>query len=1097
MNHQIIPKEKYTIKFFNQTQKESDVMMNFFLAGLFVIGLLLSFFYDTWTVAMGVGSLALIAYYSAKNALPDSNLYQYVLAAVLGVFMAQYIYQMHGLFEMHFIAFIASAILITYQNWRLQIPLALVVIVHHAVFGYLQFIGFDKIYFTQLDYMSLQTFIIHGTLATAVFLLCGFWAYRIRKYTEKNIEQSYEIGRMEEDQLQKDALIAMSKELEISNERLKEAQRISHVGNWVWDLTNNNVYGSDEVFRILERTPEQMKEHEGFGSNVHPDDKQHVDDIIAKALADRRPFSFEARVLSGQHQVKTIFCHAQLSINEKDEVAAIHGIVQDITDRKLAEQKLAETSNQLNILFNTVDEGLFSMDMTTFQYINLSKANEKIYGYTLEEFFANPRLWYEVILPKDKIIVDKNDELIHQGKIVHMQFRFFHKDKSIRWAEAKITPTLNKEGKLIRIDGSVNDITSKKQSEIALHESQEQIKTIFNASLDAVVIIDEQGKITKWDTKAEKLFGWKEGEVMGTELTENIIPHQHREAHRRGMAQFVKTGVEPVLDKTFEIRALKKNNEEFDISLSISPSQNNGKYQFISFIRDITSRKKAEEALRQNELQFREFFEAAPEAIAVLDLDSGKFTDFNSNMLKLCKYSREELFQKTPVDLSPELQPDGSNSASKSMKIIAGAVAGEKPIFEWTHCDAHGNHIPCEVRLIKLSVPGRNLLRASIIDITEKKKALEALSKSEADMRAIFDNTDIGYLLIDASFKICSYNKQVQKFAKISLHRSFETGDSLLEFFEEGEQRNKCTEKLQRVIKGESISYESNLQDRDGSALIYAVSMFPVLNKHNEVMGIAMSVVDITGQKKVEQEIKMLNESLEEKVKERTSELEAANKEMESFSYSVSHDLRGPLRIINGFAKLLLRKYADKLDKDGRENLEIIMSNTKNMGQLIDDLLDLSRTGRAELKKNILDMNEMVKTIIEEVKSVDHNAAEVRLLDLKPASADPALLKQVWVNLISNAAKYSRKKEKPVIEIGTIGENGHLIYYVKDNGAGFDMEYYDKLFGVFQRLHKVTEYEGTGVGLALTQRIINRHGGKIWAESKVNEGATFYFTLPK
>jgi two-component system sensor histidine kinase/response regulator len=217
---------------------------------------------------------------------------------------------------------------------------------------------------------------------------------------------------------------------------------------------------------------------------------------------------------------------------------------------------------------------------------------------------------------------------------------------------------------------------------------------------------------------------------------------------------------------------------------------------------------------------------------------------------------------------------------------------------------------------------------------------------------------------------------------------------------------------------------------------------------------------------------------------------------MEAFSYSVSHDLRAPLRIINGFGKLLIRKYADKFDADGRENLEIIMTNATHMGNLIDDLLDFSRMGRTELKKNTLDMNDMVKTVVDEVKSSDHNVAEVRMNDLKPANADPALLKQVWLNLVSNAAKYSRKKEKPVIEIGTFGENGSLTYYVKDNGAGFDMEHYGKLFGVFQRLHKVTEYEGTGVGLALTQRIINRHGGKIWAESKVDEGATFYFTLP-
>src|SRR5688500_6024638 len=174
-----------------QIQNKSDRLMNYFLAGYFVIGLMLAFFYDTWLVAVGVGGLSLIAYYASKYILPGSTLYQYVLSAVFGIFMAQFIYQMHGMFEMHFFAFISSAMLITYQNWKLQIPITLVVVLHHAAFGYLQFIGFDKIFFTQLEYMSLQTFVIHTLLAAAVFILCGLWAYHFRKYTIIHLQQSF------------------------------------------------------------------------------------------------------------------------------------------------------------------------------------------------------------------------------------------------------------------------------------------------------------------------------------------------------------------------------------------------------------------------------------------------------------------------------------------------------------------------------------------------------------------------------------------------------------------------------------------------------------------------------------------------------------------------------------------------------------------------------------------------------------------------------------------------------------------------------------------------------------------------------------------
>ena len=219
----MLPQQTYQslhIAYLEQVKHKSDRLMNYFLAGFFICGLLLAVFYDTWLVAIGIGGLSLIAYYSTKLLLPNSNARQYMVSLVFGLFMAQYIYQMHGLFEMHFIAFIGSAILITYQNWKLQIPLAALVIVHHASFGYLQYIGYDKIYFTQLDYMTLQTFIIHGILATIVFFICGLWAYQMKLISERQIQQTYEMGRFQEEQLQRKALLQSNEELKKSNKEL-------------------------------------------------------------------------------------------------------------------------------------------------------------------------------------------------------------------------------------------------------------------------------------------------------------------------------------------------------------------------------------------------------------------------------------------------------------------------------------------------------------------------------------------------------------------------------------------------------------------------------------------------------------------------------------------------------------------------------------------------------------------------------------------------------------------------------------------------------------------------------------------------------------
>ncbi len=235
----------------------------------------------------------------------------------------------------------------------------------------------------------------------------------------------------------------------------------------------------------------------------------------------------------------------------------------------------------------------------------------------------------------------------------------------------------------------------------------------------------------------------------------------------------------------------------------------------------------------------------------------------------------------------------------------------------------------------------------------------------------------------------------------------------------------------------------------------------------------------------------------EKAVKEKAVELESANKELEAFSYSISHDLRSPLRAIDGFSRILVEDYTSKLDDEGRRLLDVVRENAIQMGRLIDDILKFSRTGRAALTFAEVDMEKLAHTVIDELAlSVDISKSRIEIEHLPQAKGDPALLHQVLVNLLSNAIKYSSKNQAPMIKVGSSVEGDETVYYVKDNGAGFDMQYVDKLFGVFQRLHTVNEFEGTGIGLAIVKRIIARHGGRVWAEGRLNEGATIYFTLP-
>jgi len=298
------------------------------------------------------------------------------------------------------------------------------------------------------------------------------------------------------------------------------------------------------------------------------------------------------------------------------------------------------------------------------------------------------------------------------------------------------------------------------------------------------------------------------------------------------------------------------------------------------------------------------------------------------------------------------------------------------------------------------------------------------------------------------------------------------------------------------IIANKELLFQNGEKERRAAELIIANKELAFQNKEKEKRAKELIIAN-KGLKKAEDDIRKLNDELEQKVIERTSQLEFVNKELESFSYSVSHDLRAPIRAINGYTRIIVEDYADKIDADGAKILQAIINNSKKMGELIDDLLAFSKLGRKRVSLSEINMFDLVQSVREELLfGAGKNMPKFKIAKLLPAMGDQSLIKQVWINLISNAIKYSQYKTKTTIEIDAHQMANFVIYKIKDEGAGFDMEYYDKLFGVFQRLHAQDEFEGTGIGLAIVQKIINRHNGTVWAKSKLNEGTCFYFSLP-
>lgn len=299
---------------------------------------------------------------------------------------------------------------------------------------------------------------------------------------------------------------------------------------------------------------------------------------------------------------------------------------------------------------------------------------------------------------------------------------------------------------------------------------------------------------------------------------------------------------------------------------------------------------------------------------------------------------------------------------------------------------------------------------------------------------------------------------------------------------------------IRRAFAGETI-----LVERQTLSQYYSMmKVVPLRDGTNEIFAIMFVLIDVTLIKNVQIELAKVNDELELKIQDRTRQLIEANKQLESFSYSISHDLRAPLRAISGYATILKEDYSAVVKNEEFDRLaDVVINNASKMERLIHDLLSFSKQEREELLSSLVDMDHLVKEIVDELRSLEPlRRIDITMDFLQATWGDLGLLRQVWVNLLSNALKYSRKKELTTIEIRCKQENGMVCYSISDNGAGFDMAYAEKLFGVFQRLHSAKDFEGTGVGLALVKSIINRHGGNVWAESEDGKGATFYFTLP-
>ena len=853
-------------------------------------------------------------------------------------------------------------------------------------------------------------------------------------------------------------------------ERLDLATRSAQIGIWDWDIVKNEIVWDDQMYALYGLQPGEFGgAYEAWLHGVHPDDRETSNAVSAAAVRGEREYDTEFRVVWPDGSVHWLKANGEVFRNELGNPIRMVGVNYDVTERKRLEENFRESEKKYTLLFQKSAVPVFLIRLPEVRIADANEAAEHLTGYARAEMLGKNAAELGLISPKQRA------ETIST----------FEKEKALAENEMRITTKSGEECIIVIntnplvIGGqpfaitTMQDITQRKQAEKRLQESEIKFRALFeNSPLQGVIwklVRDQQGEIVDWEiTDINPLgaasIGLRSDEAIGKRAID-LFGVETMAAYLETSRQIAASGKPLLFETHFDANGRDYLSSDFLV----------GKEYYANISMDITERKQAETELIESEKRFSTAFFASPVSQSIIARETSEVLAVNDACCRLFGYSPEELIGLSTTSLGLWENPADRLAAVEELQRTGHLTAREATVRVRS-----GEIHTVIVAIEPISWKGMPCFISSLFDITDRKIAERQLQENERKYRELVQNANSAIIRWKSDGTIVFFNEFAQAFfgyrpeeiigqpVGILVPQTDSTGGDLSTLVQSIVDH---PEQFVNVVNENICS--------DGRRVWMAWTNKPIYDEHGRAAEILAVGLDITERKRME------------------DELLRSNAELEQFAYVASHDLQEPLRTVSGMVQLLQQRYQGKLDERADEYIGHAVDGSNRMQQLINDLLDFSRVERKGNPFKTTDMNHVLQMALASLHvAIAESGAQITSDPLPTVMADAGQLTQVLQNLIGNAIKF-RGEEPLKVHVGAEKIENGWQFAVRDNGIGIDPQYFERVFLIFQRLHTRSKYPGTGIGLALCKKIIERHGGRMWIQSEVKHGATFFFTIPE